>query len=106
MRLEGRVVTAPGGANRILVLHQPIGVALCITPWNFPAAMATRKIAPALAAGCGVVLKPARETPLTALALAALYAGAGVPPGSSTWCRRGGTGTRSAPPSAIRACAS
>jgi succinate-semialdehyde dehydrogenase/glutarate-semialdehyde dehydrogenase len=81
VRLEGRVVTAPGGTNKILVLHQPIGVALCITPWNFPAAMATRKIAPALAAGCGVVLKPASETPLTALALAALYAEAGVPAG-------------------------
>src|SRR6185295_69339 len=61
--------------------HQPIGVALLITPWNFPAAMATRKIAPALAAGCAVVLKPAKQTPLTALAVAAILHEAGVPPG-------------------------
>ncbi len=81
VRLDGCLATAPGGTNRILVTRQPVGVALLITPWNFPAAMATRKIGPALAAGCAVVLKPARETPLTALALAALLAEAGVPPG-------------------------
>ena len=62
-------------------LRQPIGVSLLITPWNFPAAMATRKIGPALAAGCSVVLKPAEDTPLTALALAALLTEAGVPDG-------------------------
>ena len=72
---------APGGANRILVEYQPIGISLLITPWNFPAAMATRKIAPALAAGCPVILKPAIETPLTALAITSLMAEAGVPPG-------------------------
>ena len=55
----GEVTTAPSGANRILVLHQPVGIAVLVTPWNFPAAMATRKIGPALAAGCTVVLKPA-----------------------------------------------
>ena len=60
VRLEGSVTTSPGGSNRILVLRQPIGVAVLVTPWNFPAAMATRKIGPALAAGCTVVLKPAR----------------------------------------------
>jgi succinate-semialdehyde dehydrogenase/glutarate-semialdehyde dehydrogenase len=81
VRLDGRLSTAPGGGNKMLVLHQPIGVALLVTPWNFPAAMATRKIGPALAAGCAVVLKPASETPLTALAVAALLAEAGVPPG-------------------------
>ncbi len=81
VRLRGEVTTAPAGANKIVVLHQPIGVALMITPWNFPAAMATRKIAPALAAGCGCVLKPASLTPLTALAIAAILDGAGVPPG-------------------------
>ena len=81
VRLAGRFATAPGGANRMLVTHQPIGVALLVTPWNFPAAMATRKIGPALAAGCTVVLKPATETPLTALAVAAILAEAGVPPG-------------------------
>lgn len=73
--------TAPSGANRIMVLQQPVGVALLITPWNFPAAMATRKIAPALAAGCSVILKPASDTPMTALAVAGLLAEAGVPPG-------------------------
>jgi len=81
VRIVGEVSTAPGGANRILVLRQPIGVAVFVTPWNFPAAMATRKIGPALAAGCTVVLKPASETPLTALALAALFEEAGVPAG-------------------------
>ena len=81
VRIVGEVLTAPGGANRILVLRQPIGVAVFVTPWNFPAAMATRKIGPALAAGCTVVLKPASETPLTALAMAALFEEAGVPAG-------------------------
>ncbi|WP_102960268.1 NAD-dependent succinate-semialdehyde dehydrogenase [Mangrovicella endophytica] len=81
VRLNGDISRAPSGANRIVVQHQPIGVAVLVTPWNFPAAMATRKIAPALAAGCTCVLKPATETPLTAYALAALYAEAGVPDG-------------------------
>src|SRR5579859_2820395 len=81
VRIEGTIMRAPSGANRIVTLHQPIGVSLLITPWNFPAAMATRKIGPALAAGCTVVLKPAAETPLTALALAALLSEAGVPDG-------------------------
>src|SRR5207237_5382743 len=62
-------------------IHQPIGVSLLVTPWNFPAAMATRKIGPALAAGCTVILKPASETPLTALAVAGLLEEAGVPRG-------------------------
>ena len=81
VRVEGTVMRAPSGANRIVTLHQPIGVSLLITPWNFPAAMATRKIGPALAAGCSVVLKPAEDTPLTALALAELLSEAGVPDG-------------------------
>src|SRR3984885_4741263 len=81
VRIEGTVMRAPSGANRIITAHQPIGVSLLITPWNFPAAMATRKIGPALAAGCSVVLKPAEDTPLTALALAALLREAGVPDG-------------------------
>ena len=81
VRIEGSLMRAPSGANRIMVQHQPVGVSLLITPWNFPAAMATRKIGPALAAGCPVILKPAGETPLTALALAALLAEAGVPDG-------------------------
>jgi succinate-semialdehyde dehydrogenase/glutarate-semialdehyde dehydrogenase len=81
VRIEGTLMRAPSGANRILTLHQPIGVSLLVTPWNFPAAMATRKIGPALAAGCSVVLKPAEDTPLTALALAGLLSEAGVPDG-------------------------
>ena len=81
VRNQGAFTTAPSGANKILVTHQPVGVSVLITPWNFPAAMATRKIGPALAAGCSVVLKPAKETPLTALAVAAILAEAGVPDG-------------------------
>ena len=81
VRITGEFGTAPGGTNRIVVDYQPMGICLMITPWNFPAAMATRKIAPALAAGCTVILKPASETPLTAYALAAIYEEAGVPPG-------------------------
>jgi succinate-semialdehyde dehydrogenase / glutarate-semialdehyde dehydrogenase len=81
VRINGSVQTAPSGTNRIMVTHQPVGVCVLVTPWNFPAAMATRKIAPALAAGCTVVLKPASDTPLTALALAGTLAAAGVPAG-------------------------
>jgi succinate-semialdehyde dehydrogenase/glutarate-semialdehyde dehydrogenase len=81
VRIDGALRTAPSGANRILTFRKPVGVALLITPWNFPAAMATRKIAPALAAGCSVIIKPASETPLTALLIAKLMAEAGVPEG-------------------------
>ena len=81
VRISGDFRTAPSGDKRILVTHQPIGVSLLITPWNFPAAMATRKIGPALAAGCTVILKPAGETPLTALAIADILDRAGVPAG-------------------------
>jgi succinate-semialdehyde dehydrogenase / glutarate-semialdehyde dehydrogenase len=81
VRADGLVTTAPSGANKILVVRQPVGVCVLVTPWNFPAAMATRKIGPALAAGCTVVLKPASDTPLTALAMAAILADAGVPDG-------------------------
>ncbi len=81
VRTGGDYGTAPAGGTRTLVTHQPVGVAVLVTPWNFPAAMATRKIAPALAAGCTVVLKPASETPLTALAVGRLLIEAGVPDG-------------------------
>jgi len=81
VRNEGAFTVSPSGTNKILVTHQPVGVSVLITPWNFPAAMATRKIGPALAAGCTVVLKPAKETPLTALAVAGILAEAGVPDG-------------------------
>jgi succinate-semialdehyde dehydrogenase / glutarate-semialdehyde dehydrogenase len=80
-RIGGELRMSPSGANRILTFRKPVGVCLLLTPWNFPAAMATRKIGPALAAGCTVVLKPAGETPLTALAIAALLSEAGVPDG-------------------------
>ncbi|MBZ4689223.1 MAG: NAD-dependent succinate-semialdehyde dehydrogenase [Cereibacter sp.] len=81
VRVPGEFRHTPSGAHHILVDHDPIGIAVLITPWNFPAAMATRKIGPALAAGCTVILKPASETPLTAYAMARLGAEAGVPPG-------------------------
>jgi len=81
VRNIGEISTSPSGKHKIMVLQQPVGVSLLITPWNFPAAMATRKIAPALAAGCTVILKPASETPLTALALASLLEEAGAPAG-------------------------
>lgn len=81
VRIVGDAGLAPGGDKTILTRREPVGIAYLITPWNFPAAMATRKIAPALAAGCTVLLKPASQTPLTALYLAALLTDAGVPPG-------------------------
>ncbi|MFG1421793.1 NAD-dependent succinate-semialdehyde dehydrogenase [Roseixanthobacter liquoris] len=81
VRINGDISIAPAGGNRILVQYQPIGISLLITPWNFPAAMATRKIAPALAAGCTCILKPAEETPLTALAVGEILRRAGVPAG-------------------------
>src|SRR4051794_9743284 len=81
VRMDGMVTTAPSGANRILVVHQPVGVCVMVTPWNFPAAMATRKMGPALGAGCTLVLKPASDTPLTALLMAQILDDAGVPAG-------------------------
>ncbi len=80
-RVYGDTIPGPSDDKRILVSKQPVGVVACITPWNFPNAMLARKIAPALAAGCAVVCKPANETPLSALALAELADRAGVPPG-------------------------
>ena len=81
VRITGSWGTAPSGANQIVVTRQPVGVCVLVTPWNFPAAMATRKIGPALAAGCTVILKPASDTPLTALMLARTLEQAGVPAG-------------------------
>lgn len=81
VRNTGDMRMAPSSGARILVHHKPAGVAVLVTPWNFPAAMATRKIGPALAAGCTVVLKPASETPLTMLALMPILEEAGVPAG-------------------------
>lgn len=81
VRIRGELSTAPSGSNRIIVHHPPIGVVLMVTPWNFPAAMITRKLAPALGAGNGVVIKPPRDTPLTALRVVDLLQEAGVPKG-------------------------
>jgi succinate-semialdehyde dehydrogenase/glutarate-semialdehyde dehydrogenase len=80
-RLYGDVIPSPRHDQQLLVMREPIGVCAAITPWNFPAAMITRKAAPALAAGCTIVIKPANETPLSALALAELADRAGIPPG-------------------------
>lgn len=80
-RAYGEVIPPHQSSKRIIVLKQAVGVVAAITPWNFPAAMVTRKIAPALAAGCTVVVKPAEQTPMTAIALSALALAAGVPPG-------------------------
>ncbi|MFF5847160.1 NAD-dependent succinate-semialdehyde dehydrogenase [Streptomyces massasporeus] len=81
VRIDGGLMTAPDGRNRLLVTRQPVGPCLLITPWNFPLAMGTRKIGPAIAAGCTIVLKPAPQTPLTSLALAAILKEAGLPDG-------------------------
>ncbi|MEY4162833.1 MAG: hypothetical protein RI939_1562 [Actinomycetota bacterium] len=79
VRIDGDLRRAPNGSNWLAVTREPVGPALCITPWNFPAAMATRKIGPALAAGCTLVLKAAGETPLTAMAVADILQRAGLP---------------------------
>ena len=81
LRIDGRFGRHPGGTGSMIVSHHPVGPAYLVTPWNFPLAMATRKIAPALAAGCAVVLKPAEATPLTSLLLGAVLQDAGLPPG-------------------------
>ena len=81
VRIEGRYATAPNGAGRLLTMRQPVGPCYMITPWNFPMAMGTRKIGPAVAAGCTMVVKPAQQTPLSMLALGEILEGAGLPPG-------------------------
>ncbi|MEU0409029.1 NAD-dependent succinate-semialdehyde dehydrogenase [Streptomyces griseorubiginosus] len=81
VRIDGGMMTSPDGRNRLLVTRQPVGPCLLITPWNFPLAMGTRKIGPAVAAGCTIVLKPAPQTPLTSLALAEILTEAGLPAG-------------------------
>ena len=80
-RVGGEVRMAPGGDKRIMTMSQPVGISVLITPWNFPAAMATRKIGPALAAGCTTIVKPASDTPLTTLAVVHLMQQAGLPAG-------------------------
>ena len=81
VRIDGRYAVAPNGQGRLLTMKQPVGPSLFITPWNFPLAMGTRKIGPAVAAGCTMVVKPAKQTPLSMLALAEILTNAGLPPG-------------------------
>src|SRR5205823_4391228 len=81
VRIEGRYGIAPNGAGRLLVMQQPVGPCVLITPWNFPLAMGTRKIGPAIAAGCTMVIKPAKQTPLSMLALAQILEEVGLPGG-------------------------
>ena len=85
VRISGRCAAAPNGATRLLTMKQPVGPCLLITPWNFPLAMGTRKIGPAIAAGCTMVVKPAKLTPLSMLALAEILPRRACPPVSSTW---------------------
>ena len=79
VRIEGRFATAPNGQGRLITMRQPVGPCYAITPWNFPMAMGTRKIGPAVAAGCTMVIKPAQQTPLSMLALAQILEEAGLP---------------------------
>ena len=81
VRIDGRYAVTPNGQGRLLTMKQPVGPSLLITPWNFPLAMGTRKIGPAVAAGCTMVMKPAKQTPLSMLALAEILMNAGLPPG-------------------------
>ncbi|MGW5876675.1 NAD-dependent succinate-semialdehyde dehydrogenase [Nocardiopsis terrae] len=81
VRIEGGFATSPDGKSRFLIMRQPVGPCMLITPWNFPMAMGTRKIGPAIAAGCTMILKPAQQTPLSALALAGILSEAGLPEG-------------------------
>jgi succinate-semialdehyde dehydrogenase/glutarate-semialdehyde dehydrogenase len=81
VRIEGRYATAPNGVGRLITMKQPVGPCYAITPWNFPAAMGTRKIGPAIAAGCTIVIKPAQQTPLSMLALAKIFEEVGLPAG-------------------------
>jgi succinate-semialdehyde dehydrogenase/glutarate-semialdehyde dehydrogenase len=81
VRIDGRFSTAPNGSGRLITMSQPVGPCYAITPWNFPMAMGTRKIGPAVAAGCTMIIKPAQQTPLTMLALAQILEEAGLPAG-------------------------
>src|SRR5256885_3153050 len=81
VRIEGRFAKAPNGVGRLITMRQPVGPCYAITPWNFPMAMGTRKIGPAIAAGCTMVMKPAQQTPLSMLALAQIMQECGLPDG-------------------------
>ena len=97
VRIAGRYSVAPSGGTRLLTMKQPVGPVYAITPWNFPLAMGTRKIGPALAAGCPVVIKPASQTPLTTLALADILTEAGLPDGVVNVITTSSSGKVSAP---------
>jgi succinate-semialdehyde dehydrogenase / glutarate-semialdehyde dehydrogenase len=97
VRIEGRYAVATNGAGRMLTMKQPVGPCLMITPWNFPLAMGTRKIGPAVAAGCTMVVKPAKQTPLSMLALAQILADAGLPDGVLNVFTSSSAGSTTAP---------
>ncbi|WP_028064397.1 NAD-dependent succinate-semialdehyde dehydrogenase [Solirubrobacter soli] len=97
VRIEGRFGTAPTGIGRLITMKQPVGPCYAITPWNFPAAMGTRKIGPAIAAGCTMVIKPAQQTPLSMLALAKIFQEAGLPDGVLNVLTASSSGEVSAP---------
>src|SRR5215217_3282956 len=97
VRIEGRFATAPNGVGRLITMRQPVGPCYAITPWNFPMAMGTRKIGPAVAAGCTMVIKPAQQTPLSMLALAKILEEAGLPAGVLNVITSSSSGAVSAP---------
>jgi succinate-semialdehyde dehydrogenase / glutarate-semialdehyde dehydrogenase len=97
VRIEGRYATAPNGQGRLITMRQPVGPCYAITPWNFPMAMGTRKIGPAIAAGCTMVIKPAQQTPLSMLALAGILEECGLPAGVVNVLTASSSGEVSAP---------
>ena len=97
VRIEGRFATAPNGQGRLITMRQPVGPCYAITPWNFPMAMGTRKIGPAVAAGCTMVIKPAQQTPLSMLALVQILEQAGLPAGVLNLVMSSSSGDVSAP---------
>ena len=105
VRIAGRYSVAPAGGTRLLTMKQPVGPVYAITPWNFPLAMGTRKLGPALAAGCTAVIKPAAQTPLTTLALAAVLIEAGLPDGVVNVITRRGPATSPSRSSPTPGCA-
>ncbi len=97
VRIDGRFATAPNGSGRLLTMRQPVGPCLLVTPWNFPLAMGTRKVGPAIAAGCTMVVKPAQQTPLSMLAFAEILQQCGLPDGVLNLVTSTSAGTTTAP---------
>ena len=106
VRIEGRFAKAPNGAGRLITMKQPVGPCYAITPWNFPMAMGTRKIGPAIAAGCTMVMKPAQQTPLSMYALAQILEESGLPAGVLNVVTSKSSGDVSKPIISDRGCAS